>query len=127
MNLQGCGTALITPFRPDGSVDEAALQAHVQWQVANGVSLLIPCGTTGEAATLTEQEWLRVIEITIAAADARVPVFAGCTHNATHQAVTNVKRFSHIHGLNGILTGLGGLLVIPSLPTALAPFNCPTS
>ena len=104
MNLQGCGTALITPFRPDGSVDEAALHVHVQWQVANGVSLLIPCGTTGEAATLTEQEHLRVVEITIAAAAGRVPVFAGCTHNATHQAVTNVKKLSQVHGLNGILT-----------------------
>ncbi|HZL26220.1 MAG TPA: dihydrodipicolinate synthase family protein, partial [Acidobacteriaceae bacterium] len=56
MNLQGCGTALITPFRHDGGVDEPALLAHVNWQIANGVSLLVPCGTTGEAATLTEQE-----------------------------------------------------------------------
>jgi 4-hydroxy-tetrahydrodipicolinate synthase len=104
MNLQGCGTALITPFRPDGGVDELALHAHVNWQIANGVSLLIPCGTTGEAATLTEAEWLGVIEVTVAAAAGRVPVFAGATHNATHQAVANVKKLNRISGLTGILT-----------------------
>jgi 4-hydroxy-tetrahydrodipicolinate synthase len=104
MNLQGCGTALITPFRPDGAVDEPALHAHVNWQIANGITLLIPCGTTGEAATLTESEWLRVIEITVAAAAGRVPVFAGATHNATHQAVANVKKLARINGLTGILT-----------------------
>jgi 4-hydroxy-tetrahydrodipicolinate synthase len=104
MNLQGCGTALITPFRHDGGVDEPAILAHVNSQIANGVSLLIPCGTTGEAATLTEQEWLRVIEVTVAAAAGRVPVFAGATHNATHQAVANVKKLHRISGLTGILT-----------------------
>lgn len=104
MNLQGCGTALVTPFRPDGSVDETALHAHVNWQIANGVSLLIPAGTTGEASTLTEQEWLRVIEVTVTAAAGRVPVFAGATHNSTHQAVTNAKKLAKIHGLTGILT-----------------------
>jgi 4-hydroxy-tetrahydrodipicolinate synthase len=103
MNLQGCGTALITPFRHDGGVDEPALLSHVNWQIANGVSLLVPCGTTGEAATLTEQEWLRVIEVTVAAAAGRVPVFAGATHNATHQAVANVKKLHRISGLTGIL------------------------
>jgi 4-hydroxy-tetrahydrodipicolinate synthase len=104
MNLQGCGTALITPFRPDGAVDETALHAHVNWQIANGISLLIPCGTTGEAATLSEAEWLRVIEVTVIAAAGRVPVFAGATHNATHQAVANVKKLARISGLTGILT-----------------------
>ena len=104
MNLQGCGTALITPFRPDGSVDETALHAHVNWQIANGISLLVPCGTTGEAATLAENEWLRVIEVTVAAAAGRVPVYAGATHNATHQAVANAKKAAKIHGLTGILT-----------------------
>jgi 4-hydroxy-tetrahydrodipicolinate synthase len=104
MNLQGCGTALITPFRPDGGVDEPALHAHVNWQIANGVSLLVPCGTTGEAATLTEPEWLRVVEVTVAASGGRVPVFAGCTHNATHQAVANARKLAKIAGLTGILT-----------------------
>src|ERR1700742_296720 len=103
MNLQGCGTALITPFRHEGGADEPALLAHVNWQIDNGVSLLVACGTTGEAATLTEQEWLRVIEVTVAAAAGRVPVFAGATHNATHQAIANVKKLSRISGLTGIL------------------------
>ncbi|MDE1162636.1 MAG: 4-hydroxy-tetrahydrodipicolinate synthase [Acidobacteriaceae bacterium] len=104
MELQGCGTALITPFRPDGTLDEAALVAHVNWQIANGINLLIPCGTTGEAATLSEQEWLRVIEVTVQTAAGRVPVFAGATHNATHQAVLNAKKLAGIDGLTGILT-----------------------
>lgn len=104
MNLQGCGTALITPFRPDGALDEPALRAHIHWQIASGVSLLIPCGTTGEAATLSENEWLRVIEITVDAASGRVPVFAGATHNSTHEAVRKVKQLARINGLTGILT-----------------------
>jgi 4-hydroxy-tetrahydrodipicolinate synthase len=104
MKLQGCGTALITPFHPDGSLDEPALTAHVHSQIDNGISLLIPCGTTGEASTLTESETQRVIGITIEAAAGRAPVFAGCTHNATAQAVLNAKRLAKIPGLTGILT-----------------------
>ena len=104
MNLQGCGTALVTPFRPDGAVDEDALKAHVRWQVANGVSLLVPAGTTGEASTLTESEWLRVVELTVEAADSKAPVFAGATHNSTRQAAENAKKLASIHGLGGILT-----------------------
>ncbi|MEO6924326.1 MAG: 4-hydroxy-tetrahydrodipicolinate synthase [Bryocella sp.] len=104
MNLQGCGTALITPFRPDGSLDEAALHAHVTRQVDNGVSLLVPAGTTGEAATLSEQELLRVAETTIAASNGRVPVFIGCTHNSTRQAVKNAETLSRVHGLGGLLS-----------------------
>ena len=104
MTLKGCGTALVTPFRPDGSLDEPALTALVHSQIDGGISLLIPCGTTGEASTLTERETQRVIEITIEAASGRVPVFAGCTHNSTAQAVLNAKRLAQIHGLTGILT-----------------------
>jgi 4-hydroxy-tetrahydrodipicolinate synthase len=104
MNLQGCGTALVTPFRPDGSLDEAALYAHVNWQIANGITLLIPAGTTGEASTLSEAELFRVVETTVAAAGGRVPVFAGCTHNSTAQAALNAKKLSRIDGLTGLLT-----------------------
>lgn len=104
MNLQGCGTAIITPFRLDGSLDEAALRSHVQWQIASGISLLVPCGTTGEAATLTESEWLRVVEITVEAANGRVPVFAGATHNSTREAVHRAQQAARIVGLSGILT-----------------------
>jgi len=104
MNLQGCGTALVTPFRPDGSLDEAALHAHVNWQIANGITLLIPAGTTGEASMLSEAELFRVVETTVAAAGGRVPVFAGCTHNSTAQAALNAKKLSRIDGLTGLLT-----------------------
>jgi 4-hydroxy-tetrahydrodipicolinate synthase len=104
MNLMGCGTALVTPFRRDGSVDEPALHALVNWQIEQGIDFLIPVGTTGEASTLTEPEWLRTIEVVVGSAAGRVPVFAGCTHNATHEAVARAKRLSGMWGLSGILT-----------------------
>ena len=104
MNLSGCGTALVTPFLPDGSLDEPALRSLVARQIDAGISLLIPCGTTGEAATLTEQETLRVVKITIEVAAGRVPIFAGCTHNATAVAVANAKKLAALPGLTGILT-----------------------
>ena len=100
----GCGTALVTPFRRDGSVDEPALHALVNWQIESGISFLVPCGTTGEASTLSEAEWLRVVELVVGTAAGRVPVFAGCTHNATHEAVARARRLSGVHGLSGILT-----------------------
>ena len=100
----GCGTALITPFRRDGGVDEPALHALVNWQIESGIDFLVPCGTTGEASTLTEAEWLRVVEVVCATTARRVPVFAGCTHNATHEAVAKAKKLARVHGLTGILT-----------------------
>jgi 4-hydroxy-tetrahydrodipicolinate synthase len=100
----GCGTALVTPMRPNGSIDEPALAAFVDWQVQSGINLLIPCGTTGEASTLTDTEWLRVIEITIEAAAGRAAIFGGCTHNATAVAVERATRLSKLRGLTGILT-----------------------
>jgi 4-hydroxy-tetrahydrodipicolinate synthase len=104
MKLQGCGTALVTPFLPDGSLDEPALRSLVESQLAQGVSILIPCGTTGEASTLTEAETHRVLEITIETAAGRTPIFAGCTHNATSQAVLNARRLAKIPNLTGLLT-----------------------
>src|ERR1700723_2906155 len=104
MELMGCGTALVTPFRRDGSVDEPAVHALVNWQIESGIDFLVPCGTTGEAATLTEPEWLRAIEVVVAAAAGRVPVFAGCTHNSTHEAVARVRKVSQVHGLTGVLS-----------------------
>ena len=104
MDISGCGTALVTPFAADGSVDESALAALVEWQIGSGIDLLVPCGTTGEASTLTEEEWLRVIEVTTATAAGRVPVFAGCTHNSTAAAVERVKLLDGIAGLTGVLT-----------------------
>lgn len=104
MDLSGCGTALVTPFRPDGTLDEPALQAQVNAQIDGGIELLVPCGTTGEAATLSDPEYLRVIELTCATSAGRVPVFAGCTHNATALAVLRAERLAKIPGLTGILT-----------------------
>jgi 4-hydroxy-tetrahydrodipicolinate synthase len=104
MELMGCGTALVTPFRRDESVDERALRELVNRQIENGVSFLIPCGTTGEAATLSEAEWLRVIEVVVEAAAGRVPVFAGCTHNSTNEAVAKAKTLEKVSGLTGVLT-----------------------
>ena len=104
MELSGCGTALVTPFRTDGALDEVALKAHVERQIASGIELLIPCGTTGEAATLTDAEWLRVIELTCEVAASRVAIFAGCTHNSTVAAVDRAERVTQVPGLTGILT-----------------------
>lgn len=104
MELIGCGTALVTPFRSDLSVDENALRSLVEWQIASGIGFLVPCGTTGEAATLSEQEWLRVVEVVAETAAGRVPVFGGCTSNATHDAVAKAKKLARLKGLTGILT-----------------------
>lgn len=104
MQLRGCGTALVTPFTADDSVDEAALRSLVAWQIESGIDFLVPCGTTGEASTLTDAEWLRVVAITIEAAAGRVPVLAGCTHNATAVAVERVKQLCALPGLSGVLT-----------------------
>jgi 4-hydroxy-tetrahydrodipicolinate synthase len=85
--LFGCGTALVTPFRADGSVDEPALRALVDWQIAEGVHFLVPCGSTGEAATLTPDEHRRVVEIVVEQARGRVPICAGAGSNDTKKAI----------------------------------------
>lgn len=104
MELFGCGTALVTPFGADGAVDEAALVRLVNWQIESGIHFLVPCGSTGEASTMTEAECLRVIELTAKTAAGRVPVVAGCTHNATGEACARAKRVAAIPGVNCILT-----------------------
>jgi 4-hydroxy-tetrahydrodipicolinate synthase len=104
MELSGCGTALVTPFGADGAVDEVVFVRLVKWQIESGINFLIPCGTTGEASTLSEAEWLRVVELTVQTAAGRVPVFGGCTHNATGEAVARAKKLAKTPGLTGILT-----------------------
>jgi 4-hydroxy-tetrahydrodipicolinate synthase len=104
MNLRGCGTALITPFTSDGSIDEAALRSLVAWQVDSKIDFLVPCGTTGETPTLTRNEWLRVVEITIEVAAGRVPIVAGATSNATVDAVEKARTIAAIKGVDAILT-----------------------
>ncbi|NUO63150.1 MAG: 4-hydroxy-tetrahydrodipicolinate synthase [Gemmatimonadaceae bacterium] len=83
----GCGTALVTPFTRDGSLDEAALRALVDWQIAEGIHFLVPCGSTGEAATMTPAEHRRVVEIVVEQARKRVPVVAGAGSNDTRKAI----------------------------------------
>jgi 4-hydroxy-tetrahydrodipicolinate synthase len=104
MNLQGCGTALVTPFRQDESIDEQALARLVEWQVSSGIHFLVPCGTTGETPTLSKDEWLRVIDITIEAAGGRVPIVAGATSNCTADAVEKARELDRLRGVNAILT-----------------------
>jgi 4-hydroxy-tetrahydrodipicolinate synthase len=104
MQLRGCGTALVTPFRQDGSIDEAALRSLVAWQVESGIDFLVPCGTTGETPTLSHDEWLQVIGITVEVAAGRVPIVAGATSNSTHDAVEKAKEVAAQPGVNAILT-----------------------
>lgn len=89
--LTGCGTALVTPFRRDGSVDEEALRRFVEWQVAEGVHFVVPCGSTGEAATMSPAEQRRVVEITVEVVAGRVPVVAGAGSNDTAKAIATSR------------------------------------
>ena len=104
MKLRGCGTALVTPFKQDGSLDEAALRDLVRWQVESGIGFLVPCGTTGETPTLSHEEWLRVVDLTIETAGGRVPIMAGATSNNTHEAVAKAKEISSRSGVDYVLT-----------------------
>ena len=104
MQLRGCGTALVTPFHQDGSIDDTALRNLVAWQVESGIDFLIPCGTTGETPTLSHDEWLYVIDTTIEIVAGRVPIVAGATSNSTHDAVEKAKEVAARPGVNAILT-----------------------
>ena len=104
MNLRGCGTALVTPFKADGSIDDAALRKLVDWQVESGIDFLVPCGTTGETPTLSQDEWLHVIDTTIEVVAGRVPIVAGATSNATNDAISKAKEVAGRPGVTAILT-----------------------
>ena len=104
METQGCGTAIVTPFRADGSVDEPALWSLVNWQIESGIDFLVACGSTGEAATLEEEEWLQTVRVVIEAAAGRVPVWAGCTHNSTRVLVRQAARLRTMPGLSAVLS-----------------------
>jgi len=104
MQVRGCGTALVTPFRQDGSIDEAALRNLLAWQIESGIDFLVPCGTTGETPTLTHDEWLYVIDTTIEVGAGRVPIVAGATSNSTHDAVEKAKEVAARPGVDAILT-----------------------
>ncbi len=104
METTGCGTAIVTPFRADGSVDEPALRALVNWQIESGIDFLVACGSTGEAATLDEEEWLRTVRLVIDAAAGRVPVWAGCTHNSTRVLVRLAAQLRRVPGVAAVLS-----------------------
>jgi 4-hydroxy-tetrahydrodipicolinate synthase len=104
MNLRGCGTALVTPFRNDGSIDEDALRGLVAWQVESGIDFLVPSATTGETPTLSHDEWLKVTDITVEVAAGRVPIVAGATSNSTHEAIAKAREMAARPGIDAILT-----------------------
>jgi 4-hydroxy-tetrahydrodipicolinate synthase len=104
METTGCGTAIVTPFRADGSIDEAALKALVNWQIESGIDFLVACGSTGEAATLDEEEWLRTVTLVAETAAGRVPVWAGCTHNNTRTLVRLAGKLKQVRGVGAVLS-----------------------
>ena len=101
--LRGCATALVTPFTADGAVDEKRLRDLIEYQIAGGVRVLVPCGTTGESVTMTEDENQLVIRTTVELARGRAKVIAGTGSNST--AVT-IKRSQAARdlGVDGVLT-----------------------
>ncbi len=100
--LRGCGTALVTPFAADGRVDEARMRALVERQLAGGVKLLVPCGTTGEAMTMTPEEQTRVMRIAVETARGRARVLAGVGSNSTAVTVERA-RAARAAGVDGVL------------------------
>jgi len=99
----GCGTALVTPFRKDQSLDEETLRKLVRRQIQAGINFLVPCGTTGESPTLTHAEHLRVVEITVKEAKGEVPVLAGAGGYNTAEVIELAKELAHM-GADGILS-----------------------
>jgi 4-hydroxy-tetrahydrodipicolinate synthase len=99
----GCGTALVTPFHLDGSLDEPTLRRLVKRQIEAGVDFLVPCGTTGESPTLTREEHLRVVEIVVETAKGKVPVLAGAGGYNTAEVIVLARELAAI-GVSGILS-----------------------
>src|SRR5258708_33384995 len=94
--MRGCATALVTPFKADGAIDEGRLRALVDRQITGGVKLLVPCGTTGESATMTEAEDQRVIAIAVEVARGRARGIAGTGSNSTAPAIYDSQRELHL-------------------------------
>src|SRR6185369_352232 len=101
--FKGAGTALVTPFKPDGSLDDDAFARFVDWQITEGIDFLVPCGTTGENPALTADEHRRVVEIAVRTSNGRVPVLAGAGGNNTPRAVELAEQAVDL-GADGILT-----------------------
>lgn len=101
--LRGCGTAIVTPFKEDQSIDEEALRQFVEFQITEGIDFLVPCGTTGESVTLSYQEQRRVVEIVKDAARGRVPVIAGAGGNNTAHVIETAREYEKV-GVDGLLS-----------------------
>ena len=101
--FKGCGTALVTPFKQDGALDEKTLRALVRRQIENGIDFLVPCGTTGENPTLSREEHLRVVELTLEEAKGVVPVLAGAGGYNTAEVIELAKQVEEL-GADGILS-----------------------
>jgi 4-hydroxy-tetrahydrodipicolinate synthase len=99
----GCGTAMVTPFQTDGSLDEATLRKLVRRQIDGGIDFLVPCGTTGESPTLTREEHLRAVGITVEESAGKVPVLAGAGGYNTHEVIELAKGCEKA-GANGLLS-----------------------
>jgi 4-hydroxy-tetrahydrodipicolinate synthase len=99
----GCGTALVTPFRRDGAIDEGAVSKLARRQIDAGIHFLVPCGTTGESPTLSEDERVRVVELVVAEARGRVPVLAGAGGYDTKDVIHSAVRMQRA-GADGILS-----------------------
>src|SRR6478609_12149239 len=99
----GCGTALVTPFRADLSLDESALRRLARRQIEAGINFLVPCGTTGESPTLSHAEHLRVVEITLEEAHGKAPVLAGAGGYNTREVIELARELEHM-GADGILS-----------------------
>src|SRR6202044_1113285 len=103
MTFAGCGTALVTPFRRDHSLDETGFRALIRRQIEAGIDFLVPCGTTGESPTLTRAEHLRVIEIAVEEARGKIPVLGGAGGYNTADVIALAQELAHI-GVDGILS-----------------------
>src|ERR1700681_1934203 len=99
----GCGTAMVTPFRRDGALDEATLIRLIHRQIEAGIDFLVPCGTTGESPTLSREEHLRVVELTVDVAKGKVPVLAGAGGDNTAEVIALARELAAI-GADGILS-----------------------
>ena len=101
--LRGCATALVTPFKSDGAVDVERLRSLIEYQIAGGVRVLVPCGTTGESATMTDEEDQLVIGTTVEVARGRAKVVAGTGSNATSAAIQYSQTARDL-GVDGVLS-----------------------
>lgn len=101
--LRGCGTAIVTPFNIDESIDEIGLKRLIEFQITGGVDFIVACGTTGESVTMSEEEQARVVEICVQAANGRVPIVAGAGGYNTREIIERIHRFTDL-GADAILS-----------------------